>query len=32
MVRVKRIDLSLDVGEILRQQRRHIGVQAVLDE
>jgi hypothetical protein len=31
MVRGKRIDASLDVGEILLEQRRHVGVQPLLD-
>ena len=31
MVRGKGIDAGLDIGEILLEQRRHVGVQPLLD-
>ena len=31
MIRRKRIDAGLDIGEILREQRPHVGVEALVD-
>ncbi len=31
MIRGKRIDAGLDIGEILLEQRRHVGVQPPID-